>query len=89
MRKSLSFIIGATVLLSSCQVKKTDNQSEENPFFSTYETPYNVPPFEDIKPDHYLPAFEKAMAAHKTEVATIINNKEAATFENTIVHFLF
>ncbi|MBI9061131.1 MAG: M3 family metallopeptidase [Marinilabiliaceae bacterium] len=85
MRRSLSFIIGATVLLSSCQVKKTDNPSGENPFFSAYTTPYNVPPFEDIKPEHYLPAFEKAMAENKAEVAAIINNKEAANFENTIV----
>jgi len=85
MKKSLSFIIGATVLLSSCQVKKTDNPSGENPFFSAYSTPYNVPPFEDIKPEHYLPAFEKAMAENKAEVAAIITNKEAANFENTIV----
>jgi len=85
MRKSLFFIIGATVLLSSCQGKKTDNQSGENPLMTAYTTPYNVPPFEDIKPEHYLPAFEKAMADHKAEVAAIISNQETATFENTIV----
>lgn len=85
MRKSLSLIIGATVLLTSCQGNKTENQTEENPFFSAYETPYNVPPFEEIKPEHYLPAFEKAMAEHKAEIETIINNQEAPTFENTIV----
>ena len=85
MRKSLFFIIGATVLLSSCQGKKTDNQSGENPLMTAYTTPYNVPPFENIKPEHYLPAFEKAMADHKAEVAAIISNQETATFENTIV----
>ncbi len=84
MRQLLSFFMVATLLLGACQPSpKTDDNM--NPFFSKYDTPFNVPPFEQIKPEHYMPAIDKAMAEHKAEVEAIINNKEAATFENTIV----
>ena len=64
----------------SCK-QKTENG---NPFFSEYNTPFQVPPFEQIKPEHYIPAFEKGMEDHKKEIDAIINNPEVATFENTI-----
>ncbi|TAJ05746.1 M3 family peptidase [Marinilabiliaceae bacterium JC017] len=85
MKKSLSVLIGAAVLLGGCQQAQKKEAGGENPFFSAYNTPYNVPPFEKIKPEHYLPAYEKAMAEHKQEIKAIINNTETPTFENTIV----
>lgn len=57
---------------------------EENPFFTTYQTPFQIPPFADIKNEHYMPAFEKGMAEHLAEIDAIVNNPEAPTFENTI-----
>ena len=55
-----------------------------NPFFSKYTTPFGIPPFEQIKVEHYKPAFIKGMEEQKKEIEAIVNNKKPATFENTI-----
>lgn len=59
--------------------------SEANPFFQKYDTPFQVPPFEDIKAEHFMPAFVKGMEDSKKEIEVILTNPEEATFENTIV----
>ncbi|MCU4174060.1 M3 family metallopeptidase [Marinilabiliaceae bacterium N1Y90] len=79
-----TFVLLAALLFSACQAPQK-TESDSNPLMSKYETPFNVPPFEQIKAEHYMPAIDKAMAEHKQEVEAIITNKEAATFENTIV----
>lgn len=84
MRITLSIVLAFALLFSACQAPQK-NESDSNPLMSKYETPFSVPPFDQIKADHYIPAFEKAMATHKEEIAAIINNAEEATFENTIV----
>jgi len=56
-----------------------------NPLLETYKTPHQTIPFNEIKTEHYLPAFEEAMKQHNKEVDLIINNVEAPSFENTIV----
>lgn len=55
-----------------------------NPFFSEYKTPFQAPPFEQIKNEHYMPAFQEGMKLHKQEIDAIVNNPEKPTFENTI-----
>ncbi len=60
-------------------------QKEGNPLLTEFTTPYGVPPFDLIEADHYKPAFEYAMSLHNEEVATILANKEEATFDNTIL----
>lgn len=55
-----------------------------NPFSSPSTLPYGLPDFAAITDDHYLPAFEAGFAEHLNEVAAIIANEEAPTFENTI-----
>ena len=55
-----------------------------NPFFSKYTTPFGIPPFEQIKVEHYKPAFIKGMEEQKKEIEAIVNNKKPATFDNTI-----
>jgi peptidyl-dipeptidase Dcp len=57
----------------------------DNPFFKTWETPFGVPPFEQIRNDHYLPAFEKGMAKHMEEIRAIKDAKESPTFANTLM----
>ena len=59
-------------------------KATENPFFGTYGTPYEVPNFDKIKPEHYLPAFEKGMAEQKAAIEKIVSNKEKPTFQNTV-----
>ncbi|MDP7518511.1 MAG: hypothetical protein QF661_13455, partial [Arenicellales bacterium] len=39
-----------------------------NPFFTDYTTPYQIPPFEEIKMEHYQPAFEQGMKEHIDEI---------------------
>ena len=56
-----------------------------NPFFETYKTPHQTIPFNELKTEYYLPAFDEAMKQHTKEVDAIINNPQAPTFDNTIV----
>jgi len=56
----------------------------ENPFFSNYDTPFGVPPFEKIKNEHYMPAFVKGMEQQLQEIQAIVRNTSTPTFENTI-----
>jgi peptidyl-dipeptidase Dcp len=56
----------------------------ENPFFTTWNTPFQVPPYEKIKAAHYMPAYLKGFADQKKEIKAIINNPKEPTFENTI-----
>jgi len=56
----------------------------DNPFFSEYTTPFQTPPFDMIKIEHYLPAFEEGIKIKRAELDAIINNQDKPTFENTI-----
>ena len=58
--------------------------SGDNPFFQPYDTPYGAPPFEQIKTEHYLPAFREGIAQHEAEVQAIAACPDAPTFDNTI-----
>ena len=78
--KHLTFLLLLMIVVVAMSCSK-----ETNPFFSEWKTPFQVPPFEQIKTEHYMPAFEKALALQKTEVADIVNNTEQPTFVNTIV----
>ncbi|CAG7843871.1 Dipeptidyl carboxypeptidase [Pseudoclavibacter triregionum] len=59
----------------------------ENPFASRSTLPYELPPFAEIREEHYRPALEAGLAAERAEVEAIASNPEAPTFENTIVAF--
>ena len=56
----------------------------DNPFFKPYGTPYNVPPFDRIKTEHFLPAIEEGIRREQAEVDAIVNNRKRPSFENTI-----
>ena len=58
-----------------------------NPFFSEWKTPFQTPPFKEIKNEHFMPAYEEGMKKHSAEVEAIVNNKEKPTFKNTIEAF--
>ena len=57
----------------------------DNPLLVKSTLPYGAPPFDLIKDEHYLPAFEEGMKLHLAEIDAIATNTEAPTFENTIV----
>lgn len=58
----------------------------ENPFFSKrYDTPHEVPPFDQIKFEHYEPAMMEGMRLETEAIEALCNNPEEPTFENTIM----
>lgn len=57
---------------------------ESNPFLVEWNTPFQTPPFDKIKTEHYLPAFKEGIRQHNNEINTIADNPEAPTFKNTI-----
>ncbi|PJB16051.1 MAG: peptidase M3 [Flavobacteriales bacterium CG_4_9_14_3_um_filter_32_8] len=63
---------------------KAQDKTTENPFFSPYRTPFEVPDFKKIKPEHYQPAYEKGMVEQRAAIEKIVSNKEKPTFKNTI-----
>jgi peptidyl-dipeptidase Dcp len=60
-------------------------QMTPNPLMQPSPLPYQMPPFDRIKESDYRPAFEEGMKRQLEEVKAIASNKEAPTFENTIV----
>jgi peptidyl-dipeptidase Dcp len=82
-RYVLVVILCAIVALSGCGKGGVDAPAE-NPFFSEWTTPFEVPPFEEIREEHFLPAYEKAIDDWRAEVEAIASNPEPPTFENTI-----
>ena len=79
-----------TILLFSAITTATINAQEKNkttmnPFFETYTTPYQVPPFHLIKNEHFKPAILEGIKKQEVEINAIISNKEKPTFENTIL----
>jgi len=55
-----------------------------NPLFSVFNTPFQTPPFSQIKNEHFKPAIVNAIAEARKEIDAVINNSEAPTFKNTI-----
>ncbi|MCR5193807.1 MAG: M3 family metallopeptidase [Bacteroidales bacterium] len=80
--KTKILIICCAALLLGTSCKNKNNM--DNPFFGEWNTPYNIPDFEKIKPEHYMPAFEEGMKRQKAEIDAIVNNTEAPSFANTI-----
>ncbi|HEY2540300.1 MAG TPA: M3 family metallopeptidase, partial [Stellaceae bacterium] len=56
----------------------------ENPFFETWDTPFGMPPFDRILPEHFGPAFDRAMAEHLAEIAAITRASWPPSFADTI-----
>ena len=77
------FLISALLLIVGCQ-QKSNMDPNINPFFQEWNTAYEVPPFMDIKDEHYMPAYQKGMEENLSEIDAIVNNPEAPTFANTI-----
>ncbi|WP_329489914.1 M3 family metallopeptidase [Kitasatospora sp. NBC_01246] len=57
----------------------------ENPFFKPSTLVYELPPFAEIREEHYLPAFERGMVEQLAEIAEIAANPEPPTFDNTLI----
>ena len=69
------------------EITVTDAELEGNPFRADWTGPYGVPPFADIKTEHFKPALLKGILEARAEVQAIVDNTEAPTFENTILAY--
>src|SRR5690606_26190261 len=86
MKKSFILIFALGMLILSCQNQKNESQTDmENPFFREWTTPYGVPPFDEIKVEHFLPAVKEGIQQREAEVNAIVENSAEPTFENTIL----
>jgi peptidyl-dipeptidase Dcp len=85
MKNLLKFL--PVAILLSLLIAGCSNMTEKdpsNPFFSDYNTPYNVPPFEKIMARHYMPAIDQGIKEGREDINKIVENREEPTFENTI-----
>jgi peptidyl-dipeptidase Dcp len=55
-----------------------------NPLLAAWTTPFETPPFGEIRPEHFMPAFEQAFADHAAEIAAIVNDLAEPDFDNTV-----
>jgi len=60
------------------------SQAAANPLLQPWQTPFETPPFAEIAPEHFLPAFERAFADHAAEIAAIAADPATPDFANTV-----
>ncbi|CAN7495692.1 M3 family metallopeptidase [Bradyrhizobium sp. LjRoot220] len=70
--------------MSETQQNATPPAGEANPLLRAWQTPFETPPFAEILPEHFLPAFEQAFADHAAEIAAITHDPSTPDFANTI-----
>ena len=63
---------------------KSKDKMSTNPFFESWNTPFATPPFAQIRPEHFRPAYDRAFAEHAREIVAIAEKAAAPSFENTI-----
>lgn len=85
MKRIVRLFLFAVLFMSAVGCNNS-RQTDQNPLLSIQEwnTPFGVPPFDKIKAEHYMPAFEQAMSRHNAEIDAIVNNNDTPTFENVI-----
>ena len=79
MNKEMKKILSALIIIMA-----TMSCTSKNPFFSEWDTPYGIPDFGQIEDKHYIPAIEEGIRQQEAEIAAIIANAEAPTFENVV-----
>lgn len=87
MKKIGFSLVVLALFLSSCNTSKTSVKDMNNPFFKAYDTPFEVPPFNEIKLEHFMPAIDAGIEQHLQEIKAITDNKEEPNFDNTIKAF--
>ena len=84
----MSLVVASAVLGGACKKKTAESDSlAGNPFMKEWDTPYGVPPFDQIKTSDYLPAIQEGMRQQMENIKAICDNSEAPTFSNTIIPY--
>ncbi len=81
----MRFTFPSLLTLTLLGVASLPAADTDNPLLKPSPLPYELPPFEQIKDEHFAPAFDVAMAEELKEVDAIANNADAPTFDNTVV----
>jgi peptidyl-dipeptidase Dcp len=86
--KSSALALGLSVLsllVPAAAIAAAGTVAEPNPFSQEWKTPFGMPQFDRIRPEHYLPAFQEGIAQRRKEVEAIASSMEPPTFANTVV----
>lgn len=78
MNKIIFIAMAVSAVMTGCV------KTSENPLLGEFNTPHQTPPFNEIKLEHYIPAFKEGIARARAETDLIVNDPDAPTFENTI-----
>lgn len=84
MKHRILFAAAAALAGVGCFVSCKENQ-HRNPFLEAYDTPYSIPPFDQITYEDYLPALEAGIAQKQACIDSITANPDTPTFDNTIL----
>ena len=79
---TIAIAAAVTSAVSSCQ-----ESQRQNPLLQKSTLPYGAPDFSKIQTSDYLPAFEKAIQQTRDKIASIVDNPDSATFQNTILAY--
>ena len=84
----MTLVVATAVLGGACKKKQSENpELANNPFMKEWNTPYGVPPFDEIKTTDYLPAIQEGMRQQAENIQAICDNSEEPTFGNTIIPY--
>jgi len=84
MRRRIVALAAVAMALPGLAQTPAEPKAETNPFFMEWATPFGMAPFEKIRAEHFLPAFEAGIAERRKEVEAIVSNAAAPTFANTV-----
>jgi peptidyl-dipeptidase Dcp len=84
MRLMLSFALLAAAPLVVSAAQQAQSAPPANPLLAEWTTPFAVPPFDQVKDEHFLPAYQEGIARQRAEVEAIASSREKPTFANTV-----
>ncbi len=84
MRRFITLAAAACLLMPAGTLDAAAAE-RQNPFLAPYTTPFEIPPFEQITYADYIPALKQGIDEHNAEIAAVVANPDAPTFENTII----
>ena len=91
MKRKQIFLLAAAMAVAGLAVwavVKNDQlpvMNRVNPLLQPYETPYEIPPFDQIMVEDYIPALKEGIDIQRQEIKDIVSNSEKPTFANTIL----
>ena len=83
-RPALFILLVVTVFIPAGAQAPAPTPAQANPLLQEWTTPFGVPPFTEIRPEHFLPAIREGIAQQRREVEAIATNAQPPTFANTI-----